>query len=300
MKSQNVINFCSNTDEMTVIPVRKQEYERDGFVVEKGLFDTAAINAFISEATCVCREHAGRLTDWNDKPTPDGERFVNMAEDEILSRVLAIHFPHKLSDLFAGALRHPGIIARLQDIVGPNVKCAQSMLFIKHSGKPGQAWHQDENFIPTRDRSLVGVWVALDKATPENGCLAVLPGSHKPGVIYPTREHGSAEHDGAPESFDYPDDPAKAINVELNPGDVVFFNGYLLHKSGPNRAPAGQCRRALVHHYLSAESMLPWNMGGLIEPTQDNRDIVPVCGDDPYAWKGIEHNNKPFIRADTW
>lgn len=47
----------------------------------------------------------------------------------------------------------------------------QTMLFVKPPGFPGQAWHQDENFIPTRDRSLCGGWIALDDATIENGCL---------------------------------------------------------------------------------------------------------------------------------
>ena len=92
----------------------------------------------------------------------------------------------------------------------------------------------------------------------------MLPGSHRPGVIYPTRPHDSPEYDGAPEAFDYPDDPGAAMAVELEPGDVLFFDGYLLHSSKRNNAPAGTYRRALVHHYLSAESLLPWNLGGLI------------------------------------
>ena len=56
------------------------------------------------------------------------------------------------------------------------IKSMQSMLFIKPAGKPGQAWHQDEYYIPTRDASLTGVWIALDDATIENGCLWVRPG----------------------------------------------------------------------------------------------------------------------------
>ena len=47
----------------------------------------------------------------------------------------------------------------------------QSMLFTKGEGKPCQAWHQDECFIPTRDRSLTAARIALDDATVENGCL---------------------------------------------------------------------------------------------------------------------------------
>jgi hypothetical protein len=58
--------------------------------------------------------------------------------------------------MMAHHLAHPVIVDVLTKIISPNVKCMQSMLFIKAAGKPGQAWHQDEDFIPTRDRSLTG------------------------------------------------------------------------------------------------------------------------------------------------
>lgn len=54
------------------------------------------------------------------------------------------------------ALAHPRIADVLREIVGPNVKCMQSILFLKSAGKPGQAWHQDEHYIPTRDRFAHG------------------------------------------------------------------------------------------------------------------------------------------------
>ena len=129
------------------------------------------------------------------------------------------------------------------------------MLFVKKSGKTGQAWHQDEHFIPTRDRSLTGVWIALDDATIENGCLWVIPGSNHAGVICTVRPPASEEYDGAPESFDYPHSPDETVPVEVIRGSVVFFHGYLLHSSLKNRAEEGY-RRALVHHYMSAESLI--------------------------------------------
>jgi len=275
-------------------------FRQNGYWLAKDLIARPLIARYLAEATRVCRDHAGTLGDYNNNPIPGGAAFARLPESEILSRVLAIHFPHKLSPLFREALAHPGIVGILGQVIGPNVKCAQSMLFVKQAGKPGQAWHQDEYFIPTRDRSLCGVWIALDPATRDNGCLRVLPGSHRPGVIYPTRPHGSDEYDGAPEAYGYPEDPASEVVVEMAPGDVLFFNGYLLHSSRANRAPAGTYRRALVHHYLSAESYLPWDLGGMIPHTEDNRDIVMVRGDDPYAWKGIENNNRPYLRVETW
>ena len=94
-----------------------------------------------------------------------------MSDNELLSHFLALHFPHKMSPLFRSMLDSAELVQYLAELIGPNVKCMQSMLFVKKSGKPGQAWHQDEHFIPTRDRSLTGVWIALDDATIENGCL---------------------------------------------------------------------------------------------------------------------------------
>lgn len=278
----------------------REFFADNGYWLARGLIDQSLIGDYLTEATRVCREYAGTLGDYNNKPIPDGAAFALLSETEILSRVLAIHFPHKLSLLFREALAHPGIVEILGKIIGPNVKCAQSMLFVKQAGKPGQAWHQDEYFIPTRDRSLCGVWIALDPATQDNGCLRVLPGSHRPGVLYPTRPHGSDEYDVAPEAYGYPNDPASEVIAEMAPGDALFFQGYLLHSSTRNRAPEGTYRRALVHHYLSAESYLPWDLGGMIPHTEDNRDIVMVRGTDPYAWKGLADLNRPYLRVETW
>jgi hypothetical protein len=87
------------------------------------------------------------------------------------------------------------------------------------------------------------------------------------------------------------------VPVEVKAGDVVFFNGYLLHRSLRNRSRG--FRRALVNHYMRAESLLPWNWDGHHAGVQDNRDIVMVAGDDPYAWKGIEQNQHPMLRRET-
>ena len=80
-----------------------------------------------------------------------------MSDDELLSHFLDLHFPHKMCPLFRSVMDSAELVQFLAELFGPNVKCAQSMLFVKKSGKPGQAWHQDEHFIPTRDRSLTGI-----------------------------------------------------------------------------------------------------------------------------------------------
>ena len=112
----------------------------------------------------------------------------------------------------------------------------QSMLFVKAPGKPGQSWHQDEYYIPTRDRSLTGAWIALEDATVENGCLWVIPGSHREGYLrrrvrYSGRRVRRRGHLRAGALRRPGPGP-----VEVSPGGVVFFNGYLLHSSLRNRS----------------------------------------------------------------
>jgi ectoine hydroxylase-related dioxygenase (phytanoyl-CoA dioxygenase family) len=213
-----------------------------------------------------------------------------------LKKYVAIHFPHKISPLIYASLSHKKIIDVLVNIVSPNIKCMQSMLFVKGPGKAGQAWHQDEFYIPTRDRSLVGVWIAVDDATIENGCLWIIPG--RPGYMMPRVKNESSEYadvDTIDVSEYWSDGP---IPVEVQSGSVVFFNGYTLHSSQRNKTT--DCfRTALVNHYMSAESMLPWDQDGKLASTEDLRDIVLVAGEDPYAWKGIIDENKPYLRPEV-
>jgi phytanoyl-CoA hydroxylase len=224
-------------------------------------------------------------------------------------QILAVHFPHWVSSVALDFVNHPGIVDVVSHVAGAHLahwngaaKCMQSMLFLKPPGLPGQAWHQDERFIPTRDRSLVGAWIALDDATIENGCLWVMPGSHRDGVLHQTKPHGNpSEFDPTDEAFGF--DDSEAVPVEVRAGDVVFFNGYLLHRSLKNRSTG--TRRALVNHYMSAASLLPWGFGkgGADVATRDMRTIVHVAGAEPYPWKPYEAPPaRTFVRpaAGNW
>jgi len=277
-------------------------YRDNGFIVVTDALSQNEVQELIDDAVAICRGDYGSLNPKGDhlakeqpEDTPD---FAGMTDEEIISQFLCIHFPHKASDIMRRALAHPALVKALTGVIGPNVKCMQSMLFIKAAGKPGQAWHQDEYFIPTRDRSLCGGWIALDDATVDNGCLWVIPGSHKHGVLWPMYPHNKDEYDCAHEAFDFPYKDEDAIPVEVPAGAVVFFNGYLLHKSLPNRKQAG-FRRSLVNHYMSAESLLPWFGPKEVQDPlgrADKRDIVMIAGKDPYAFKGIDDLARPLVR----
>lgn len=277
------------------LPAEAAEFYREqGFLVVEDCLNAAEIAQLRAETVAVCRGERGAYNGITE-PLP-GE-----SDDEVLRRYLCIHFPHKISEVMRGFVAHAAYREVLTRLIGPDVKCMQSMLFIKASGKPGQAWHQDEFFIPTRDRSLTGGWVAMDDATVENGCLWIHPGSHKPGVLWPQRSNSESVRDdrfdctGIAHAFPWRDEDS--VPVEVKAGSIVFFNGYLLHRSLPNYSQ-GAYRRVLVNHYMSAASLLPWRLPkeGESMATCDDRDILMVAGSDPYPWKPMESRHTAFIR----
>ncbi len=263
----------------------------DGFLVVPGLVSADDLELLKRETIAIAR---GAYPCKSIQPAP-----AHLSDREVTQNLLCIHQPHFLSPVMRAFAHHAGINAVLSNIIAAHlphwdgaVKCMQSMLFVKPPGKPGQAWHQDEMYIPTRDRSLCGAWIAIDDATVENGCLWVVPGSHRNGYLFPNQPPTDLqEYDGSPQCHGF--DESAAIPVPVKAGSVVFFNGYLLHKSLRNRSTV--YRRALVNHYMNAWSLLPWAMEGEMKKRDnfsvaqlDNRGVIATAGTDPYAWKGYD------------
>ena len=261
-------------------------FVENGYLVVEGLVTDDEVEALRSDTVHLAR---GGYPCENLQPLP-----AELTDDEVLRQILCIHQPHFVSPVIEAFVRQEKICGALSQITAAHlpfwdgsVKCMQSMLFVKPPTFQGQAWHQDEIYIPTRDRSLIGAWTALDDATIENGCLWVIPGSHKAGYLYPQRDHNDTEeHDFGQQSYGF--DESLAVPVEVPVGSVVFFNGYLLHKSLKNRSQI--FRRVLVNHYMNAWSLLPWSLKeGESVAMADRRSVIPVAGVDPYAWKGYDN-----------
>src|SRR5579863_7007889 len=277
------------SDPVSDLAALKASYQRDGFVVVEGLLSPDEVEALRAEIVAIALGERGEIAG----AEPRGGR----SDDVLVGEILAIHMPHKISPLIRATMAHPRIVPILRSLISANVKAMQTMVFVKRPGKPGQAWHQDEHYIPTRDRSLCGAWIALDDAVIENGCMWMHPGSQAPGILYPMRPHGEDRFDSADEVFNHPYEREGGAPVEIKAGGVAFFNGYVLHRSLPNRAKSG-FRRALVTHYMSARSLLPWTFGAS-RAKPDARDIVMICGEDPYAWRGLEELTTPYIRPEN-
>lgn len=266
-------------------PAQVRGFVDDGFCWAPGLISPAELGELKADMLKLAR---------GGYPCPQLKPADPQVPDqEVLEGILCIHQPHFVSPVMKKFCEHPAIAGILAQVVGAHlahwdgaVKCMQSMLFVKGPGKPGQAWHQDEQYIPTRDRSLCGAWIAMDDATIANGCLWVVPGSHRQGYFFDRRKPADLEeYDGSDQCHGF--DESKAVPVEVPAGSVVFFNGYLLHKSLKNRTNG--YRRVLVNHYMNSWSLLPWHAqeGKAIAQT-DVRRVMNIAGTDPYARLGYE------------
>lgn len=140
------------------------------------------------------------------------------------------------------------------------------------------------------------VWIALEDATIANGGPMVLPGCHRPSILWPMRRHNDPDLDRAQQAHGFPKDPAQALALEIRAGSAVFFDGYLLHGSYPNRTADG-FGRALLYVYCSAHSTMAFDPTSDQPSANDCRDIVMVAGADPSAGKGRQALGAPSMRT---
>jgi len=150
------------------------------------------------------------------------------------------------SVIFRKYLLKEKLVHIINDILGPDVLLFRDVLMMKPA-KVGSKmpWHQDSNYWPIRPTDLCSVWTALDEATIENGCMRVVPGSHKFDLI-PSKQTGT------PFLMDEQVDVSKAVDVPLKPGSSLVFHSKLLHGSEPNRSD--KPRRAFITSFMSAKS----------------------------------------------
>jgi chlorinating enzyme len=241
-------------------------FREQGFLIVRGLIppeDIAELAGHVEDLIF------GRIEVPGLEPPPSGASVA-----EIEKRYLRIHMLHRVLEIHERYLLHPRLLDVLEAVIGPDVLAMQTMLFIKPPGGAGQGWHQDAYYIPTIPDTLCGAWIAIDRADEENGCMWFVPGTqHEP--IYPTsdnrgRNHGDSLGDlEAVDNVSNVDDsvntlsriarkyPGREVKAEMDPGDVAFFGGHVLHRSRQN-VSADRFRRSFVGHYANARSFTRW------------------------------------------
>ena len=189
--------------------------------------------------------------------------------------------PSKQHDAYARGLRHEKILDITAQLIGPGIRTNGDKLNMKSAevGSPVE-WHQDWAFYPHTNDDLLAVGVAIDDMTLENGCLLVVPGSHK-GRIHD--HHLNGRFAGAVTEPDFTGEGA--VPIELKAGGISIHHVRTLHASAPNTS--GKPRRLLLFMYCAVDAfplVQPINtweeFNGKIlrgEPTREPRMVeVPV------------------------
>jgi phytanoyl-CoA hydroxylase len=226
-------------------------YREDGFIVIPEVF-TAAEVAELRGVTDEFVRNAAHVSA-NDE-VYDLEDSHSTAEP----RVRRIKTPHLHHSAYAGASRHPAIVAILADLWG-SVRFDTGKLNMKSAGFGAPVeWHQDWAFYPHTNDDLAAVGIMLDDVDEDNGPMLVLPGSHR-GPIY--------DHHGADGRFCGAIDPAackldlsRAVPCLGKAGSITVHHARLVHGSATNLS--GKQRRFLLFQYRAADA---WPLLGFPE-----------------------------------
>jgi ectoine hydroxylase-related dioxygenase (phytanoyl-CoA dioxygenase family) len=124
------------------------------------------------------------------------------------------------------------------------------MYYFKPPRARGQALHQDQYYLQVQPGTCVAAWMAVDRSDIENGCLQVVPGSHDLPVL--CTEDASLEVSFTDVTVPLPTGISPEP-VTMDPGDVLFFNGQIIHGSLPNTSDV-RFRQSLVGHYIVGEA----------------------------------------------
>lgn len=251
-----------------------EEFETRGYLVLRGLFAPEELEPWLERFTAIVE---GTLAPAEGMLVM---RDVMVAKGAVQPRSVAaaiakIQDFHNDPVLFDGYVRNARLLDLIEPFTGPDVKSIHTMLINKPPGVDGRhPLHQDMLYFPFRPAgAVVGSSTALERCTRENGCLVVVPGSHKAGLL----PHGNPEWEWLNFGYFGVKDAAREerIHVEMEPGDTLLFHPYLLHGSGRNRTEG--FRRMILAHFASARCRY-------LEGSH------PLAGTRPYALvRGTSH-----------
>jgi phytanoyl-CoA hydroxylase len=232
---------------------RRQAWNESGFFVLRGLVPPVEAKGVENEVIAQIRDnppehHPGEALyaagpNYAIFPEKEPSPTAVNPEDRV-AKVFNCHAEGLAREIATRA----AIVDPVAEILGPDLDCFQSQFIFKNPGVIGQPWHQDSYYFRFDRQPQVGVWVALSRATLQNGCLWVLPGSHKGPIHAHVPDRRPAANRAYTEIVDQDDSAREPALME--PGDVLFFHSYLMHMSTDN--VADERRAAMVYHYARA------------------------------------------------
>lgn len=153
---------------------------------------------------------------------------------------------------FFNYVRHPDLLSVVAQLIGPDIILWASAVFCKPATTGLEVpWHQDGQYWPIRPRATVTVWIALDEVNIDNGCMRVIPGSHRLGDF--SHEVSDREDLVLNNVVNDPRLDLRAVrDVKLTPGQFSLHDVNIVHGSAPNRS--GRRRAGYAIRYMPSTS----------------------------------------------
>uniref|UniRef100_A0A224XTP9 phytanoyl-CoA dioxygenase n=1 Tax=Panstrongylus lignarius TaxID=156445 RepID=A0A224XTP9_9HEMI len=228
---------------------QRRFYEENGYIVIPKLIEDSLLDE-------CCR----RFVDYCDGVIPKGAAIM-MKDISLLKKgAKGVYLYNKIQDIlfddiFDKYFFHPQLLDYVSCFTGPNIRAMHSMVINKPPDSGAltsrHPLHQDLYYFPFRpaDR-IVAAWTAMEPVTTSNGCLVVLPGTHKGELLqhdYPNWEGGvNKAYHGILGCDDY-----ETVPLPMDKGDTVFFHPLLIHGSGVNKTSG--FRKAISCHYSTSD-----------------------------------------------
>lgn len=224
-------------------------FKNEGYLLVKGMFsaeEAAFYNTHFEEMRLRENPAAGH---WNNGLDLDNDTDPL----QIYPRIMQ---PHRRDEVSLNWLTDDRIREAMTGMLDKEPYAVQTMFYFKPPGARGQALHQDQYYLRVQPGTCVAAWMAVDACDVENGCLRVVPGSHDWPLLCLTEADTEVSFTDVTVSLP---EGVKELPIAMEPGDVLFFNGQIVHGSLPNTT-ADRFRRSLIGHYIvgEAEKVYEW------------------------------------------
>ena len=222
-------------------------YDKNGYLIVPEVLDAAELESLRSALSEVLAE-AQDLQKSNDKfalslpQNGSGRRYVKRVFNPILRH-----------EAFRDLVRHDKVLDIIEDLIGPDIALQQTKLNLKPPAEDARfEWHQDYPFFPHTNFDVVAVMIFLDDTDESNGCLRVIPGSHKLGPLeHDFSEDGQAYGTEVSNKSVFADESAW-VSLVVPAGSVALHHCCMLHSSGANHSDRG--RSTFVFEYRASDA----------------------------------------------
>ena len=222
---------------MPVPATNISEFATQGFTLARSLFSLDEAEQLRERFLWINREHQRPADNITDERDP-------------LAKYPRVGQMRRWDETSLNWLIDPRLNKWMTDLLGRELYAAQSMFYFKPPGARGQALHQDQFYLRVEPGACVAAWMAVDRCDEENGCLRIVPGTHDTPVLCTVDADADVSFTDVTVELPPGYDPVPLI---MEPGDVLFFNGQLVHGSYPN-STSDRFRCALIGHYIVGEA----------------------------------------------